>query len=111
GKLTLADTGAGYYNNTHTFINEGTLALTMAGQLGRSGVTIGGEYTSTTGMLDLGGTTQTLSSGAETNLYFVSLTNGTLSTDGQIFVWDSATLDATFTGSGGSARLWINAGS
>ncbi|MBI2512681.1 MAG: autotransporter-associated beta strand repeat-containing protein [Opitutae bacterium] len=109
GTLTLADTGSAYYGYGQTYLNEGTLALTKPGQLGTSGLTLGHQYNATSGALDLGGTTQTLSPGAETNLYGGSITNGTLATDGQLFVWGTATLNATFTGSGSSARLWINA--
>ena len=110
GTLTLTDSGSGYYGYDQTFINEGTLALTQAGQLGVSALTLGHPYNGTSGTLDLGGTTQTLFSYAETNVYAGTITNGTLATDGQLYVWGDATLDATFTGSGSNARLWINAG-
>ncbi len=111
GTLTLTDTGSGYYGYTETYINEGTLALTQSGQLGGSGLDLGHENNATQGTLDLGGTTQTLSPGAEINVHAGTIANGTLATDGPVFVSGNATLDATFTGSGSSARLWINASS
>lgn len=112
GTLTLSDTGDGFYSYGYTYLNEGTLALTKAGQLGASGLTIGDEWRFTPeGTLNLGGTTQSLSSNAETNVYAGSIVNGTLSTNGQLYLWGAGTLDATFTGSGDSARLWINADS
>lgn len=109
GTLKLTDSGSGYYSYGSTYVTEGTLALTKTGQLGTSNLMIGSDYYPTRGTLDLGGTTQTLSSGAETDIYAGTLTDGTLATDGQIYVLGSATLDANFTGSGSSARLWINA--
>jgi autotransporter-associated beta strand protein len=83
-------------------VGGGQLNLTRSGQLGTDYLTI---YNSAT--LDLGGSTQTMSSGAFVDLFSGSLRNGTLNLDGTFTVIGSATLDATFTGSGNDARLWI----
>ena len=105
GTLTLASTGthSGYYDLTTTNVGGGTLVLSEAGQLGHEGFSITNGAT-----LDLGGTTQTLSADTYSEISTGTLTGGTLSFVGELYVTGACTLDATFTGSGGNARLWID---
>ncbi|MGH8047856.1 MAG: beta strand repeat-containing protein, partial [Chthoniobacterales bacterium] len=101
GASTLTLTGNNTFTGTTT-ISAGTLALSGIGKLGSGTVFLKNGAT-----LDLGGTTQTVAAlGQLDNPVVGTITAGTINTTGYI-VLQSGTSNASYTGSGANARLWI----
>lgn len=103
GTGTMQLSGANSYSGSTT-INGGTLALSGDNNRLPTASTV---FIADGAVLDLGGTAQTLAGlGSAANGVVGNISNGTVSSIGSFFL-KNGTYNATFSGSGTNARLWI----